>query len=382
MKIVYCIDSISGFGGIQKITVLKAGLLADIPGNEVWIIRADSSGTVQFYISPKVKVIDLHIDYYADDWKSKWHVLKGIFIKRRLHKARLKTHLRAIAPDIVISVGQSEKNILPRIKGQWKSIREYHFQRKYRILHATGPFNKVLAWAGDLYERLFSLKLYDRIVLLTEEDKRLNWQGNNKVTVIPNPISVNSSGKPNLQIHRVISVGRLTKPKNYPSLVRAFAIVVRKHPDWVLDIFGSGNEEGIIKKEISLNGLENKVRLQGASGKVEEEMRNASIFAMTSVYEGLPLVLLEAISCGMPVTAYACPCGPKDIITDGKDGFLVPIGDEKLLAEKICRLIEDEPLRQQIGQAALLRSQDFAPGLIIDKWMDLFLSLTSDVRPA
>ena len=113
MKIAYCLNSIRYLGGIQKVTVVKANALSEIPENEVYIIVTDNKeGVLLEPLSPKVKLIDLDINYYEDDYKSRWNVLKGIFIKRREHKKRLTSVLKEIQPDIAISVGQSEKNML------------------------------------------------------------------------------------------------------------------------------------------------------------------------------------------------------------------------------------------------------------------------------
>ncbi len=99
MTIVYCIDSIHGVGGIQHITLVKANALAEISQNTVWIVYADDSGKLCFPLSVKVHTIDLGINYYEDDWKSRWHVLRGNLIKRRIHKSALKKKLTEIMPD-------------------------------------------------------------------------------------------------------------------------------------------------------------------------------------------------------------------------------------------------------------------------------------------
>lgn len=142
MKIVYCTDSICYAGGIQRITVTKANALAHIEGNEVWIIVTDNKQKPVLPIDEKVHLIDLDVNYFEDDWKSKWHVLKGIFIKRKEHKKRLQVALNEIRPDIVISTGTSEKNFLPgiSINSKPKFIREIHSNKKYRILSATNTF--------------------------------------------------------------------------------------------------------------------------------------------------------------------------------------------------------------------------------------------------
>ena len=87
------------------------------------------------------------------------------------------------------------------------------------------------------------------------------------------------------------------------------------------------------------------------------------------------MVLIEAISCGLPVVSYACPCGPKDIITDGVDGFIVPVGDERMLADRICKLIENDSLRRKMGAAAQEKSRQYSLDRIIPMWMDLFEEL-------
>ena len=131
MKIVYCLNSIRYLGGIQRVTVVKANALADLENNEVYIVVTDNkNGIITEPLSSKVHLIDLDINYYEDDYKSRWNVLKGIFIKRREHKKRLASVLNEIQPDIVISVGQSEKNMIPSIKGQWKTIREFHYTNR------------------------------------------------------------------------------------------------------------------------------------------------------------------------------------------------------------------------------------------------------------
>ena len=124
MRIAYCLNSIRYLGGIQRVTIVKANALADISDNEVYIIVSDNrEGRIVHPLSPKVHLIDLAVNYYQDDWKSKWHVLKGIVVKRRKHKKKLAKVLHEINPDIVISVGQSEKNMIPAISGRWLKVR-------------------------------------------------------------------------------------------------------------------------------------------------------------------------------------------------------------------------------------------------------------------
>lgn len=376
MKIVYCLNSIRYLGGIQRVTVVKANALAEIEGNEIYVVVSDNkNGVITEPLSAKVHLVNLDINYYEDDYKSRWNVLKGIFIKRKEHKKRLKSVLNQIQPDIVISVGQSEKNMIPSIKGKWKTIREFHFVKDYRLRQAQSFFDKVLAWCGNWYDFNFKIKGYDQIVTLTHEDQETNWTGWKNISVIPNPSTFETEISSTLEEKKVISVGRLTPQKNYASLIRVFKRVADKHPDWSLEIYGDGPQELELKSLITLLDLERHVFLKGFSSNVKEVMTNASIFALSSVFEGFGLVIVEAMACGLPVVSYACPCGPKDIITEGENGFLVEVNNELELANQINLLIENEKLRKKMSDTAITKAKQYNIENITSIWMTLFKKL-------
>ena len=377
MKIVYCTDSICYPGGIQTVTITKANALSKIEGNEVWIIVTDNKREPIENIEKNVHLIDLDINYYEDDYKSKWHILKGIFIKRKQHKNKLRNILNDIGPDIIVSTGTSEKFFLPNIKINSNPlfIREIHFTRNYRSLHARNLFEKISAKIGDFIDYKLSINRYNSIVVLTEEDKNENWENNKKIIAIPNPIKSLPYKTSTIENKKVIAAGRLTHQKNFASLIRSWNSVVNNHPDWSLEIYGDGAEYNNLLTLISNLKLEKHVFLKGHSYNIFEEMANASIFTLTSAFEGFGLVIVEAMSCGLPVISYNCPCGPKDIISDGTDGFLVPLNDEQCLAEKINLLIENEALRKQMSEAALIKSQKFTAKEVISIWMNLFNTL-------
>lgn len=167
-------------------------------------------------------------------------------------------------------------------------------------------------------------------------------------------------------------MGRLEHVKNFTSLISAFRIVAQRHPDWTLKIYGDGSLKDSLQNQINESGLQNNVFLMGFSNDMERALRQSSIFAFSSLVEGFALVIVEAMECGLPVVSYQCPCGPKDIITDGKDGFLVPVNDEQMLAEKICDLIEDENLRRQMAAAAREKALRYRDSSIAEQWMKLF----------
>lgn len=375
MRIAYCTDSVCHAGGIQRITVAKANALADIEGNEVWIVVTDNKRpTPVLPISEKVHLIDLDVNYYEDDWKSKLHVLKGIFIKRREHRRKLKELLDSILPNVVISTGTSEKNFLPRLKiaSHPKFIREIHFTSNYRQLAANGWFEKLSAWVGDFLDYRIFIKGYDKIVVLTKEDKELHWKHNDKVIVIPNPLTVQHNKCSTLTNKTVITAGRFTTQKNFSSLIRVWAIVHQSHPDWRLEIWGEGSLKAELQNQIDSSGLGNGMQLMGYTDDIISKFAEASIFVCSSLFEGFPLVFVEAMSCGLPIVSYACPCGPSDIISNGKDGFLVPIGGEEELARHIDALVTDKSLRLRMGSMAKIKSEEYKTVVIIKEWIKYF----------
>lgn len=380
MKIVYCTDSICYLGGIQNITITKANGLAQM-GHQVWIIVTDNKYPPLHPVDPKVQVINLDINYFEDDWKSKFYVIKSILIKRKKHKKAIAKVLNDINPDIIISTGTSEKNFLPNIRLNSTPIfiREIHFQKGYRLSHARSLFEKIMAIIGNWYDYSWNINKYDQIVILTNEDKELNWKNNSKVSVISNPVTFDTNIKTApLTNKKIITAGRLVYQKNHKSLINAWKIVDQKHPDWQLEIWGDGALKNELSKQINTLGLNNKVLLMGYTNDIISRMLQASGCVLSSLYEGISLVLIEAMSCGLPVISYSCQCGPKDLIEHGKNGFLCKVNDETKLAEYICSIIEDDKLRIRMGQASKKKSEEFRIEKIATQWINLFQTLINN----
>lgn len=156
-----------------------------------------------------------------------------------------------------------------------------------------------------------------------------------------------------------------------------WALIAKDYPDWKLRIVGEGYAKPAIEERISLQGLEAQVELRPFTSQIQEEYLQASIYAMTSVFEGFGLVLAEAESLGVPVISYACPCGPKDIIRESEDGFLVTPGDKQTFAERLRLLIEDQELRKAMGRRAKENAQRFTLEHIMPQWEALFRKLLS-----
>ena len=357
MKIVYCLNSIRGLGGVQKVTLIKANALAKIAGNEVYVIVTDNwkEHVLVEEISPKVHFINLEVNYYKDDYKSRLHQIKSNLRIFR-HYFRLQKYINQIKPDVIISVGQGEKYIIPWLRTKAVKIREIHFNSTYRhYTYGKDWIAKLL----DFVDYKLNARGYDKIVLLTKEDKETNFPDNDKFTYVHNPLTLERSSYSVCREHTVVSVGRLELPKDFESLIRAWQFVHKAAPDWKLNIWGEGSRRPYLTHWIKELRLEDCVFLQGYTKDVHAKLEESSIFVLSSLYEGFGLVLLEAMACGLPVVSFACPFGPRDIIQEGVNGFLVEGRSESDLAERIIRLIQSQELRERMGKAALKRTKDF-----------------------
>lgn len=380
MKIVYSLNSIRGQGGVERITLIVANALAQIDGNEVFIVVADNKSLEQvFEISPLIHLVDLNVN--SHEWNPSFPDLINNMISwttKPRHRSLLRNALKKITPDIVITCGKTDKYLFPsKWKRQWKLVRIFHEEKYIEIKNSPTKFLKWMTRVLIFLDHLINVPKCDRIIVLTHEEKERNWQGKKNVLIIPNPVTFSCETPSSLNQKCVISVGRLDRLKNYSALINAFKIVCERHNDWCLNIYGDGPEKQHLQQQINDLGLQNNVYLMGFIKDIRTVMLQSSIFGFSSLCEGLPLVLIEAMECGLPVVSYQCANGPKDIITDGVNGFLVPVGDEKMLADKICTIIEDKELHHKMGLAAKANAQNYQLDHIANQWMSLFYELTS-----
>lgn len=371
MKIVYSTESITRNGGIQTVTIVKANALAEIEGNDVFIVVPHINGTSPRKISPKVHLINLDIkDYWVSFFRQP--------ARNRKYKSLLKNLLEQIEPDVVISTGLQDRNFLPRIKVQSNPvyIREIHFMSNYRRLMIDSFKENILALWSEFLDYRLSINLYDRIVLLSEEDRARNWSGNTKAIYMPNPLTATSNVRSSLKSKKAIAVGRLCYQKHFDALIKAWRIVADKYPDWTLEIWGgNGPLSDNLESLVSDLHLENKVLLKGETPEISSKMAESSMIISTSVFEGMPLVLLEALAAGLPIVTFNYKYGADEIVTEGKNGFIVEEDDLDALAERIGRLITDEKLRMEMGCDSFTSSQRFLPEAIAQRWMALFRDL-------
>lgn len=194
------------------------------------------------------------------------------------------------------------------------------------------------------------------------------------LTLIYNPIdptiitppSYNSSSK------KIVSVGRLSYQKNFQSAIRVASVVFKVANDWTWDIYGEGRDRPELESMIKKLGLENKVFLKGNVKNLYDLLPEYSFFVMTSRYEGFPMSLLEAGKSGLPLISYDIKTGPKEIITDGENGYLIKELDERKLADTILLLINSEQKRQNLSRNIIKSMSRFSIDEIIEQWESIF----------
>jgi glycosyltransferase involved in cell wall biosynthesis len=218
-----------------------------------------------------------------------------------------------------------------------------------------------------LYPRL------DSMVVLTERDAR-NYRElvgpALSLVRIPNTVRPLPGGRADLSQKTVLAAGRFARQKGYDLLLPAWTRVAEEHPDWRLRLCGSGAMKKQLKAQIRELELEDVVSFEGPAD-MAEAMSNASIFALSSRFEGFPLILLEAMSKGMAVVSFDCPTGPAEIIDDGRNGILVPAYDINAFAGALRTMIEDEELRRRCAAAAITTAEAYTMEAVGPRWETL-----------
>lgn len=375
-KIAYCTPSLYIPGGVERVLTTKANYLAEKAGYEVYIILTDGKGKDPYYaLSPKVRLIQLDLNFEELWHRPFWKKILLYLKKQRRYKKALTETLLNIRPDITVSLLRREINFITTIKDGSKKIGELHVNRLNYRNFEQDETNFIKEWFSKYWMKSLvkKLKHLDKFIVLSQEDK-LNWPELKNVEVISNPLSFETDRCSELTSHNVIAVGRYTYQKGFDLLIQAWNLVYQKHPDWQLFIYGKG-EKTEYQELIHQLSLENCCHTEDAVPHIIDKYCKSSIFVLSSRFEGFGLVLTEAMQCGLPCVSFACPCGPKDIITPGENGYLAENGKIEELAEKILLLIEDEPKRIKMGKNAKASSRQYSEENIMKQWIRLFENL-------
>ncbi len=375
MKIVYLIRTTHTGGGMNRILCNKANYLVDNGYDVTIITTCQKDRPKSFKFSNKIRFIDLNINYLDASGKPLYTKLLALPFRAIKHKKRLSKVLKEEQFDIVISMFDGEVRFLNSININSKKIAELHLPKSFRLLKKQSSMlsiflNKI---ATKIDEKV--VKTLDKLVILTDEDK-VNWPDTSNITRIYNFVDIPDTVS-TVTNKTAIAVGRFSAEKGFDMLVEAWAKIHKSHPDWQLDIYGGGDKTEL-QQQIDQLGLGGVITLNDPTPDIYSKILDSSIYLMTSRYEGLPMVLLEANACGVPAVSFACKSGPKDIITDGENGFLVPQDDIETFADRVCQMIENEDLRKEMGGAARKNIEEhFSEEVVMKQWEELFKELVT-----
>lgn len=373
MKIIYCIAGTCHSGGMERVLANKANYLTG-HGYEVVIVTTDQQGLPPFFpLAEQIRCIDLGINYEENNGKSFANKLLHYPLKQYRHQKRLAAILKREKPDITVSMFCNDAGFITRINDGSKKVLEIHFSKFKRLQYSRkGLWRLADLWRSRQDEK--TVRRFDKFVVLTEEDKGY-WGNLPNITVIPNANTFATSQAAALENKKVIAIGRYTYQKGFERLIEAWNILSPGFPGWKLDIIGNGEERDKLQDLIHAYHLDGQVTLVSPTKSIDKVYLDASLLAMSSRYEGLPMVLLEAQAFGLPIVSFACKCGPKDIVANGETGFLVEENDIEGLARQLVKVMKDKNLRKQMGRKAKEASLRYAEDAVMAKWTALFDSL-------
>ncbi|MDR1764351.1 MAG: glycosyltransferase family 4 protein [Dysgonamonadaceae bacterium] len=381
LKIVYLLPGgIYSPGGTDRITILKANYFSEVMGYDITIVTTEQMGRPVFFpLSEKVRQCHLDIGIHINFGKENY-IQKCIsrFLKTRQYRRELKKLLYSLKPDITVSTLGLDIDFLNSFDDGSIKIGELHFPGNFRQQMArklSDAFIPNLVAKIRTQNMKRACKQLSRLVVLTNEEKEC-WADSRNIEVIPNALSYYPPSVSTCKNRKAIAVGRLAYEKGFDMLIDSWKKVHERFPDWELNIFGGGDQRENLQNQIIANNLDGVVHLHEPVKDILDRYLEHSMFLFPSRYlEALPMVLLEAESCGLPLAAFDAPCGPKDIIAEEKNGFLIKTGDIDALSEKICTLIESDELRKTMGSAAREHSLLYNEEAVMKQWITLFNSL-------
>ena len=377
MKILYAVEAVNLSGGYDRVIIEKANYLAE-HGLDVTITVASHALAEPCYeISEKVRLIDFGIDFHQQYGHHLFYRAFIYFVMMRRYRRALKELLFFERPDIVITTLGREIDFITKIHDGSVKIGESHIAKNYvrnlHLMEQNGIAQRMIArlWRRKMDRLVGQL---DALVLLTQHDAD-SWSGLTKTVVIPNSLPF-FPDKPSIcNQKQVIFVGRLNEQKGLEYLIETWKRVHQKHKDWILQIYGDGEQRELLLHLISEAKLKDAVVVKHSTRRIMDKYLESSIFLLTSRFEGFGMVLIEAMACGVPVVSFDCPWGPADIIKNGEDGFLVEYLNTTEAAEKVVQLIESPELRMKMSIRARENVQRYSRNTVMKQWIELFYSL-------
>jgi len=379
MKLVYIYPEITIKGGTDKVIVTKANYFAQHGYDVTIITESQMEREFAFPLDSNVRHIDMELDFNS---QYSCGILKRAYIYYTLmskYRRRLNRVLKEEKADIIITTMGRSLDFITDIHDGSIKIGEAHTTKAHlrglHLMELRGGVYRLMAkymrWKMSKH-----VSRLDAIVLLTNQDAS-NWPEAKYTCVIPNSLPSFPLKSAMLLNKQVIMVGRYNDAKGYDYLIPAWEKVHQRYPDWVLNVYGSGELYNQVVRWIEERHLESAIVLHEPTSNIMEKYMESSICVLSSRYEGFSMVLVEAMSCGVPCVSFDCPYGPRTIIKNGEDGLLIEHLNVEALAAGICKLIEDDNLRKKLGKNAQKSVIRYSQDSVMILWTNLFDSLVS-----
>ena len=363
MSILLLTTTLEGGGAARVLTHMANHWAAQ--GRSVSLVSFEDGASPPFYpLDPRVRVLYLALNRFSptllESLRNNWHRLRTM--RRTMVRER---------PRAVISfIDTANVRTLLALLGTGIPV---------IISERVHPAHERIGAIWNLMRRL-TYPLASRLVVQTREiADYCRWWTPRGVEVVGNPVlpMPDRGDAPRLPRPCLLAVGRLYPQKNYGLLLRAFAQAATSQPDWTLCVAGLGPQRQELERLARELGLDSRVRFLGHVADVGGLLAQADAYALSSLYEGFPNALCEAMAAGLPCVSTDCPSGPADIVKDGENGLLTPSGGVQALAGALARLMADEGLRQRLGAAARDVSRRFHPDRIMAQWDELIQAVSA-----
>lgn len=393
MNLLYIIDKLHQHAGMERILSSKMNYLSRLPG---WRV---SLATYEQKCRPLPFPLDAAVQHYPLEvpiaTREGFSFLPWVMAYRKSRKGlaqRLRRLLEELQPDVVVvtvySFSVLDVIISESRRTGARVVLESHTESSTVLMAHKYGYNRPLHLLMQYWDRhlLQSVRQLSLVVCLTAEDTRF-WQPYLRdVRVIPNMVSTlrhsevddtSQDSRVDYTSQRVIAVGRYSHEKGYDLLMEAWARVAPQCPGWQLHLYGDGDRCPVEAQARSL-GVADSVHAHEAVKDIASVYASCSLCVVSSRYEGFSLVLAEAMSCGLPAVAFDCPYGPRHILQDGENGYLVPLGDTEALAQRMVTLMHDSVLRERMGKSAeeSIRRR-FSVEEVMTQWERVFNELKS-----
>ena len=377
MKILYAVEAVNLSGGYDRVIIEKANYLAEHGFDVIITVASHALAEPCYEISEKVRLVDFGIDFHQQYGHHLFYRAFIYFVMMRRYRRALKELLLFERPDILITTLGREIDFITKIHDGSVKIGESHIAKNYvrnlHLMEQNGIAQRMIArlWRRKMDKLVGQL---DALVLLTQHDAD-SWSGLTRTVVIPNSLPFFPEKPSTCNQKQVIFVGRLNEQKGLEYLVKTWEHVHQKHKDWILQIYGDGDQRDLLHRLIREAKMEDTVIVNQPTRQIMDRYLESSIFLLTSRFEGFGMVLIEAMACGVPVVSFDCPWGPADIIKNGEDGFLVEYLNTTEAAEKVVQLIESPELRMKMSIRARENVQRYSRNTVMKQWIELFYSL-------